>query len=591
MKNKHIEDTLTSYLSKPPFGALLVTGDWGCGKTHYVKESKAFRTNSTAIISIYGTSNLKQIQEKIVYSAYPLLGDKTAKALGSLARSALGVFRFDINLEMSDLFEIDGIQAIVVDDLERTNCDIEEVLGYFNGLVEHEKKHVILIGDYSYLEKKGNFSEIREKTIGKVVSIYPDFQSTIASISSEVSGEYSGFLLDAVDEIEDTFQRIQSKNLRVLKQIIFEFEEIFEHINSLDWISKTQKQKIFRQFQIFAIAWKTGSLKRNEFAQRSEFQYAGIFEKDDAKPVNSVVKLANLFSRDEIFTLYLDNEYFVRKICDGLSDIELLDRGLNDIRETTDPERHPEWRILWHYLDHDRETIQTAYNRLRIRFANREYLDAGVIVHVFGIMIEMHKAKLDRRALDKIIRESKRYVDDLYKAGDLPALSDDLRDSLKYGSAHGLGFMNFGDESFRVIFQYLERQSKLLSDEGRVENLKMLINNLEGNEEIFQAVITDYSEKFSVASGPFLTQVQSKKLAQAVMKCSGKTQANLIRAIGQRYYNFSQLVDQEGSWLTSFTNQLRRIAEALPAPNAYRIDRLIELSLSEPLSRFAATQR
>ncbi len=74
-----IEESIVSYLQLPSSGALLITGDWGCGKTYYLK-NKLFTSNFNVaykkdksyvpiIVSLFGISNLKEIPERVL-SAY-----------------------------------------------------------------------------------------------------------------------------------------------------------------------------------------------------------------------------------------------------------------------------------------------------------------------------------------------------------------------------------------------------------------------------------------------------------------------------------------------------------------------------------------
>lgn len=589
--NKHIESVITAYLAKPPFGALLITGAWGAGKTHIIKQNDALKSSGSVFITLNGVDSSAEIRKLIIYSAFPALGNKTFRTLGGLAKSALGVVRFNLDINLDDLVEIDNIDLIVADDLERIIFDMREALGYFNSLCEHEHKHVILLADYEQLEKFDHFREIQEKTIGKIVSVIANYGSLIESLKNDIDDDYHMSLLKNSRDIERIFVCLASSNLRILKQIVYEFEEVFLHIYKLKWINSDIINNIFFQFTIFSLAWKLGLLDRKELSARSSYQYSGIFDEKKKSKKSTVELLAEKFSHQEVYNLYIDNEYLIEKVCDGLSNFTLLDRGLSDLQSQSDPTANPEWRILWHYLDHDEETIRASYQKLRQKFADRQYLKGGEILHIFGIKLEMHRAKLDRRALGTIIAECKKYIDDLYKSGGLPILSDDVRDSWRFGAAYGLGFTNGETNEFKSLSSYYQKKSSTLRHEQLVRNLNFLLSDIDQNIDLIDSTLTGFSNEMSVLRDAVLSQIKSRDLASAILVCSGYTQSRMLKALGQRYYNNPDLIRSEGGWLKSLKKNLQRKTDKLAAPAPHKMRRLIELTIEETIRKWEESNK
>ena len=64
-----VEDGVLNYLSMEVSGALLVTGDWGCGKTYHFKNylfpeiRKMHRV--PVMVSLFGLKDVKELPEKI----------------------------------------------------------------------------------------------------------------------------------------------------------------------------------------------------------------------------------------------------------------------------------------------------------------------------------------------------------------------------------------------------------------------------------------------------------------------------------------------------------------------------------------------
>ena len=65
-------DELLYYCNEiEPVGALLLTGEWGCGKTYFIADllekhyGKDYRKDDVIWVSLYGLSDINQVQRKI----------------------------------------------------------------------------------------------------------------------------------------------------------------------------------------------------------------------------------------------------------------------------------------------------------------------------------------------------------------------------------------------------------------------------------------------------------------------------------------------------------------------------------------------
>ncbi|EFI7937242.1 hypothetical protein GYM27_002997, partial [Escherichia coli] len=174
--NNHIIDNLNYYLNtNTPEYAFMITGGWGAGKTHFI-ESFIKEYNKNAIdnqsgnkiikISLFGFKTTSSIDEMIFQSLHPLLGHRYTKLAGNILKGALKLgCKIDINgdsksdvdinasldkIKFSEIFSTNtdtGQIIIALDDLERTDIPLKEILGYVNYLVEISKVKVILIAN------------------------------------------------------------------------------------------------------------------------------------------------------------------------------------------------------------------------------------------------------------------------------------------------------------------------------------------------------------------------------------------------------------------------------------------------------------
>lgn len=183
--------------------------------------------------------------------------------------------------------------VLCFDDLERASMDINEVLGYINNFVEHDGIKVILIANENeieaklndknaelkmlttcfYTDKKGEFNQgnsvdsdgkqiplnglitrnlkdlfqkkneykrIKEKLIGKTLTLQLDEKVLIEDIVNKTSNEKQDlgkFLEHNLPTIENTFKESNSKNVRILKQALEDFDLIFRNCKDCDYKS------------------------------------------------------------------------------------------------------------------------------------------------------------------------------------------------------------------------------------------------------------------------------------------------------------------------------------------------------------------
>lgn len=162
--NRFIQEKMYHY-------ALLIDGEWGSGKTYFVQNCLIphLRKEKRDVnyISLYGVKNTSEIGEMLCIQAikqkFPQLGDKMDTQGGQiLSTSVVTVARFIVpNLKASEddigklvqLFPNYDNNVIILDDVERCGCDINELLGFINNFVEHSDASVILVANEKEIGK------------------------------------------------------------------------------------------------------------------------------------------------------------------------------------------------------------------------------------------------------------------------------------------------------------------------------------------------------------------------------------------------------------------------------------------------------
>lgn len=182
MTEKEIITEIKRYLSDTSYNyAVMIDGEWGCGKTFFVKNGlfEAIDSHDTGTerhrrpkyISLYGIKTVSEIQDAIVFALAEEITDrkdtpnKQGEKTGTGRKFLFSTWRIakairDIKAPDTNLYELIGdwlkLDAFVFifDDVERCDCPLNEVFGFINGLVEHEGVKVILVANEKEIQIK-----------------------------------------------------------------------------------------------------------------------------------------------------------------------------------------------------------------------------------------------------------------------------------------------------------------------------------------------------------------------------------------------------------------------------------------------------
>ena len=167
--NEIIKQALNDYLQidNPGYG-VLIKGDWGCGKSFFIKQWKKsleggadseehdeYVNLKPIYVSLNGVTNTSQIDEAIKREISPILHGKLMKGMGKAMKFAASIaLRFNVDavgdaspeqvvctIDPKMLLECDqtkvrGKRILIFDDLERAMLSIKETLGYINFFIE-----------------------------------------------------------------------------------------------------------------------------------------------------------------------------------------------------------------------------------------------------------------------------------------------------------------------------------------------------------------------------------------------------------------------------------------------------------------------
>ena len=391
--------------------AIMINGEWGSGKTYFWNHKIRNKIDSlrfngkkytTIYMSLYGISNLEDISKKIFIETTQAYGNKNVKrymsendnisSIPEYAKTGLDMAHFfgmnqnGEKLDYTKFFSTDD-KVLCFDDLERANVDVIDILGYINNFVEHDHIKTIIICNEKELatklkstnlelktfiatylldkegtllkadkpmvekisekieyvfDKANDYERIKEKLIGETFEYAPKF--------NYINDDLIRFLREHTNLITNTFIKSGTRNLRILKHALNDFQKIFETVN--DFYPNTNL-RVLQTMLIFTIAVsfeiKAGKITKNKFINiNSNEEYKSIL-------VSSRVLMDNrqfyIKEFDNNYYFNFKSEYRFFKFIEmyvrtRIFDLKAFRKDMEMIIQTIDTEKLPGYKRL-----------------------------------------------------------------------------------------------------------------------------------------------------------------------------------------------------------------------------------------------------
>jgi len=517
--NKHIEDYLDYYLDSKfnPEFAVLLQGEWGCGKTWFIKNylKKYFKEEKSKYlyITLYGVAQINEIEDQMFQQLHPLLSSKplvfTGKILSGVLKDRL---KIDLNDKKLNKFMINIKDPLIIfDDFERSAMDMKILMGYINSFVEHQQLKVIILANEEELkaiEKKEAkddstlYTKIKEKLIGKTFKINHDTESAFESFVKQVEKrKIKVFINGRKREIIDIFNTAKYRNLRHLKQSLWDFERFYHSIPEKYLLIHGLMDELLNLFLAFSFEVKKGQILPTDINQLESFYYRHAREimtptnnNDEPKrlPIDTVIeKYSFINSHDTILPGSLWCNLFDKGYISEDDIIASLEKSKYCIEKNT-----PAWVKLWHFRDLNDNEFPKLLEEVNKEWKVRKFETPGEILHVSGLFLNLTSIGLIDKNIVDVVADCKTYIDDVKKKGFLHKYVGIHKHGMDKISSNGLGYAGINLKEFQTINDYLNEaisNSKMecLPKEGE-ELLKVLLNNpREFGQKIFDQTYYD----------------------------------------------------------------------------------------------------
>ena len=449
-----IIDIVKDYLTRETNNALLITGEWGVGKTYFfdnklseeIKEISIKENGSVNYkpirVSLSGVTSIDDIERRIVAELYPSLnkGIKWGKGIFKFLLSIPKIKEYIPEIPNSDVIDSETDNLVICfDDLERKSktFPIDSLIGYINNLTENSNLKIIIIGNTDKI--KESFDEIKEKLIGREIEYKINIEEVFDTlIQNEFQTEYTKFLQKEKNFICSFFQ--DYKNIRTLKFILTRYHDIHSQIEkiapSIQYI-QSNKEALLKDTLLFTIAiaieHKKGKVTRNSKEEvDNKFR---ITQKDIRRLLND--KFSSDEKKDEVETIleiikskyYNENNFsyfFYESIFNYIVGINILDKDLldKDIKEKykiSEDNTIPECYITYNRINFDEVFSMTNASYKQLLTDMLSYVDNGeyrlehynriyILVLSFNNPLKIKEDKLKNRIIKGMKKNKDKFV-------------------------------------------------------------------------------------------------------------------------------------------------------------------------------------
>nr|WP_240202439.1 P-loop NTPase fold protein [Pseudomonas sp. ICBG1301] len=414
--------------------------------------------------------------------------------------------------------------VIIFDDLERSNVDPKELLGYINHIVEISKIHTILVAHEKFLlenDDKKIYRDFKEKIIDKTFEIRQDHEKVISSFLEETKNK---IIIGQKNLIQQIYESSKHKNLRSLKQSIFDFKYLLSEIDD----EYLENQKFL---EILALTF---------FALSIEVKKGSISEED----IRKGIPFSSNTDPSDIYKKYFRNQKLSIYTSDIWADIIFKGHSSEVNRATSklafffkeNKKEAPYWVKLCTYEELEFEEFSKLLPILKNDIQSNTTDSATIYLHKISLAIYFSKHDLLELDMEKFrlsIKEATKNESLLQHWKDQPSNYD-------FGSSGaGYLYLSHNDKEFNEIKKEISDKAKAIHEKNQKEeyrkSLSALSENLincikNGNLEYFSSILTKIHE-----TNPILQNISPVIFAKTLAEAKNITIAEISRIMGQRY--------------------------------------------------------
>jgi|GEM_PF-994459 len=586
--NEQITKYLEYYIDipEPPQFAVLISGDWGSGKSFFVRKFiDEHPTYKYLYISLYGVTSTKDVTDQMFEQLHPTLASAPAKLIRKLGTGLLkGALKIDLTkdssidldpeiakLELPSYLTKAGDRVLIFDDLERCPMKITNILGYINQFVESNGHKVIIVANENEIrgskqtkdqgdkesepseKKTSKYLRTKEKLIGRTFLLETDVEQAATSFFKSVrNDELKKYISTNREAIIVTYGDSGYNNLRYLKQTILDLDRFFEILPTIAFQKPELVDELVRTF--IALSFE---LKAGRHPEEIQTLYAGVLL-EDGKDGTLLKTLNDKYSIRRVpisVTLWYD--FFSKGAFKHIHELVL---AISNSEYFAD-ENTPAEIKLWQWWDLDDSIFIEVLKKVTGRLTDGSIDNQFLLSHIVSTLMDLSKEKLCPLPYAHILQSGKANVDRLGTEGKLVV---HIHDDISLGAFAGKGFRAKDIPEFIEYYDYLKAEAAQNAVRALANEANTLLHDLEVNPLSFtnQIIIGNSREVNKYYDKPILASIPVSDFVQKYLNLKNADKRIVNHGLSKRYHPLIFLNDlkPELSWLETVRASLDKEA-------------------------------
>jgi hypothetical protein len=579
-------------LNEPSF-AVLITGEWGSGKTFQVKG--ALSETEYYYVSLFGLKCDTDVYGAVFNVMYPKKA--RIKNVGKRADKQ-GVSAFGFSLPIGSVFSavvdasiketVDTSRILILDDLERCELETGVILGIVNRYVEHLKCRVVVIAHDEKLPEA--FRVAKEKVFGQTIRVVPKVQDAFDAFAGKLKKDDRLFIEKHRNDLLSIFSESEVGSLRILRQVIDNAVRLKRQLSNEQLSNSTACRSLLRLTSALDFEIKAGRLDRSDIRDRRQktqmFEYVQIakdMNKEKKLEPPKIVVAASRYKTIQIDDQSLSDELLIQMLVDGYYNTEAIRACVDKSVYFLKPSDSPPWRTFINFDQLQDADVEAALKSIESQLSGRQVTEIGELLHIFALRLMMVENKIIDDNFQDVVNSCKKYMDDLVKDEKLPTV---VRFENNYRSGYdGIGF--WATEQYKAEYNEIFAYISISIKKAWLQKFPKLISSLlelvkTDGEAFFEQVCHTANGIGQYNRVPILASIAPKDFVDAWMGSHPKNWQYISAAIKDRSMNarLGTDLEEEGQWLRNVVLLLKEYEKTKSGIAALRIRRTIpQLSL------------
>ena len=607
--NEDILRFLEKYKDDPdPQYAVLLDGKWGCGKTFFIKSwLDTFQTENEdelapMYVSLFGVQTVKQINDTINGLLFPFMNSKVYKIGKTITKMvASAALRFNVDYDgdkksdgtvdfkldpLMDLLndkkeELKGRRILIFDDLERANIGVKELYGYINRFVEHNRFKVIVVCNSTEITDKETFNRFREKVIGRTFEIHSDIDAAINSFANEIPTSY--FVQQHISEVKEAFKLTGYSNLRVLRQCIRDFNQIFQGIH-IDNGNPYQNKELFHFLIRFVVLYSEMSTSNKDIIANWKQKYAQALASDRPEMLELKRRISAIQQKYQPLEIKYGMDIFRER-----NDITFIPdfclKGIDLVgylNAKLVPTERDSWDCLYQYYEMNNEDFESQYVMTESAVMDGSFRNYQDHLKAISILIELNDLGI-KEMNSKVFDTSKAYVEKLIadisssdSFADIKSNIINLLSSINQVSDNNELRKKFNSSLngiFATKLTELEHHYTEILENLSDDNLLEIVDSMD-------KMLPDKSNSYQ--SYPIFKDANPERVAKRILSLSNASKFYFYRFLNRRYgadtgHFISRELTLDMPVLKEIGRRLSEVVDTLTLIDKYAVSSLVEM--------------